>query len=226
VGEQAKLQGELPGCQPRAKKPRQSGAPKKRLELNDRMSGRNGLRAPYALFQALGADFSCFHSRARARNSREALAQPSQEPQNMRKPIVYSLVCCALILGACKKEEAAPAAAPAPAVKAPEPAPAAAAPSAADDAAAAKEVFATRCTPCHGAQGAGDGAASAGLTPKPRNFTDPEWQKGVTDEHIEKIVVYGGSAVGKSPAMPPNPDLDAKQGVVKALRAHIRSLKK
>lgn len=145
----------------------------------------------------------------------------------MRKTLVLTFVCCGLLLTACKKEEAAPAPAPEPvAAKAPEPAPAAAAPSAADDEAAAKELFATRCTPCHGPQGAGDGPASAGLTPKPRNFTDPEWQKSVTDEHIEKIIVYGGAAVQKSPAMPPNPDLDAKQGVVKALRAHIRSLKK
>lgn len=148
----------------------------------------------------------------------------------MRKPIVLTFACCGLLFAACKKEEPAPAPAPKPAepaaVKAPDPAPAAAAPSGAEDEAAAKEIFATRCTPCHGPQGAGDGPASAGLTPKPRNFADAEWQKGVTDEHLEKIIVYGGAAVGKSPAMPPNPDLDAKQGVVKALRAHIRGLKK
>ena len=88
----------------------------------------------------------------------------------------------------------------------------------------AEQIFSTRCTPCHGAQGKGDGPASAGLEPKPRNFTDPSWQSGVTDEHIEKIIVYGGAAVGKSPAMPPNPDLQAKPAVVAALRAHIRGL--
>lgn len=88
----------------------------------------------------------------------------------------------------------------------------------------AKNIFATRCTPCHGPEGKGNGPASAGLTPPPRNFTDPAWQASVTDEHIEKIVQYGGAAVGKSPAMPPNPDLVDKP-VVKALREHIRSLK-
>ncbi len=89
----------------------------------------------------------------------------------------------------------------------------------------ATTIFATRCTPCHGAGGRGDGPASAGLTPKPRNFTDPKWQGGVTDEHLEKIIQYGGSAVGKSPAMPSNPDLMSKPEVVSALRAHVRSLK-
>jgi mono/diheme cytochrome c family protein len=89
----------------------------------------------------------------------------------------------------------------------------------------AEEIFAGRCTPCHGPQGRGDGPASAALTPKPRNFTDSTWQGSVTDEHIEKIVLYGGAAVGKSPAMPPNPDLDQYPGVIKGLRAHIRSLK-
>lgn len=112
-----------------------------------------------------------------------------------------------------------------PAASAPAAAPAAAAPSA-EDTKAATEIFATRCTPCHGPGGGGDGPASAGLTPKPANFTAAEWQGKVTDEHIEKIIVYGGSAVGKSAAMPPNPDLDARQSVVKALRSHIRGLKK
>lgn len=89
----------------------------------------------------------------------------------------------------------------------------------------AEQIFSTRCTPCHGPQGKGDGPASAGLEPKPRNFTNAAWQSEVTDDHIEKIVVYGGAAVGKSPAMPPNPDLQAKPQVVAALRAHIRDLK-
>ncbi|MCB1153959.1 c-type cytochrome [bacterium] len=88
----------------------------------------------------------------------------------------------------------------------------------------AANIFDTRCMPCHGAKGAGDGPASKGLTPPPRNFQDSEWQKSVTDEHIEKIIKYGGAAVGKSPMMPANPDLSAKDEVVKALRVHIREL--
>lgn len=89
----------------------------------------------------------------------------------------------------------------------------------------ATSIFATRCTPCHGPGGKGDGPASAGLTPKPRNFTDAQWQTTVTDEHLEKIIQFGGSAVGKSPAMPSNPDLMSKLDVVSALRSYVRSLK-
>jgi mono/diheme cytochrome c family protein len=88
----------------------------------------------------------------------------------------------------------------------------------------AKETFGARCTPCHGPMGEGDGPASAGLTPRPRNFSDAAWQKEVSDEHIERIIQYGGAAVGRSPAMPPNPDLTGKPEVVQGLRAHIRSL--
>lgn len=90
----------------------------------------------------------------------------------------------------------------------------------------AKQLFDTRCTPCHGATGMGDGAASATLSPKPRNFHDAEWQKGVTDDHIEKIIQYGGAAVGKSAAMPSNPDLMSKPEVVAAIREIIRGLGK
>ena len=88
----------------------------------------------------------------------------------------------------------------------------------------AQEIFASRCTPCHGPQGKGDGAASAGLTPKPRNFGDPAWQAAVDDAYIEKIIKYGGTAVGKSPAMPGNPDL-TDPAVIAALRTMVRSFK-
>ncbi len=88
----------------------------------------------------------------------------------------------------------------------------------------ATEIFTTRCGACHGKEGKGDGPAAVGFNPKPRNFTDAAWQASVTDEHIEKIIVYGGAAVGKNPAMPPNPDLMAKKETVAALRAHVRLL--
>lgn len=88
----------------------------------------------------------------------------------------------------------------------------------------ARQIFSTRCVTCHGAEGAGDGVASAGLTPPPRNLQDDGWQSSVSDEHIERIIQYGGAAVGKSPAMPANPDLTGKPEVVSALREHIRSL--
>lgn len=86
----------------------------------------------------------------------------------------------------------------------------------------AKTIYASRCATCHGAAGKGDGAASAGLNPKPRDLSEAAWQKSVTDEHIEKIIAMGGPAVGKSPLMPPNPDLTSKPEVVKALRMIVR----
>jgi mono/diheme cytochrome c family protein len=88
----------------------------------------------------------------------------------------------------------------------------------------ARQIFETRCVTCHGAQGKGDGPASAGLVPKPRDFTDPTWQRSVTDQHVEQILQYGGAAVGKSAAMPANPDLTGKPEVVTALREYVRGL--
>lgn len=148
-----------------------------------------------------------------------------------RLALTGSLALLAAVSVGCKKEEGGGAAAPntaqAPAAQQAEaPAGSAAGGGEITDALReeAKTIFSTRCTPCHGPEGKGDGPASAGLTPPPRNFGDAEWQASVTDEHIEKIIQFGGAAVGKSPAMPPNPDLTDKP-VVKALREHIRNLK-
>lgn len=113
--------------------------------------------------------------------------------------------------------------APAPAKEAAQPA------ASGGDAAAARakadQIFATRCFTCHGKDGAGDGPASAGLSPPPRNFHDAAWQASVTDDHIAKIISFGGAAVGKSPGMPGNPDLISQPDVVAALVAHVRSLR-
>ena len=85
----------------------------------------------------------------------------------------------------------------------------------------AEELFKTRCAQCHGQDGKGNGPGAAALNPKPRNYTDPAWQAKVTDEDIKKTIVYGGAAVGKSPNMPANPDLEGKpelDGLVKVIR--------
>lgn len=84
------------------------------------------------------------------------------------------------------------------------------------------EAFKSRCAPCHGESGHGDGPASAALTPKPRNYTDTNWQKSVKDDDIRKTILYGGAAVGKSPAMPASPDLDGKPELA-ALVAVVRA---
>jgi len=88
----------------------------------------------------------------------------------------------------------------------------------------ADTIWQQRCTTCHGATGKGDGAAAAALNPKPRDFSSATWQASVTDEHIEKVILEGGQAVGLSMLMVANPDLASKPDAIKALRAHVRSL--
>ena len=87
----------------------------------------------------------------------------------------------------------------------------------------AHEIFTQRCATCHGPFGRGDGTGAAALAVKPRNYTDATWQKSVSDADIERTILLGGTAVGKSPLMVPNPDLAAKPGVVAALREIVRS---
>lgn len=118
-----------------------------------------------------------------------------------------------------KAESAQPTAAAQPAEAAPPAGDAAAGGAAAE----AKQIFTQRCVSCHGATGQGDGVAAAALNPKPRAYSDKEWQASVTDEHIAKVIVQGGAAVGKSALMPPNPDLASKKEVVDALVAMIRA---
>lgn len=86
----------------------------------------------------------------------------------------------------------------------------------------AKNLFKTRCVICHGESGKGDGPTAAALNPKPRDYTDAEWQKSVTDADLAKIIVEGGPAVGKSALMPANPDLKDKPEVVNELVKIIR----
>lgn len=90
----------------------------------------------------------------------------------------------------------------------------------------AKLLFANVCSQCHGYEGKGDGPAAASLNPKPRNYTDAEWQKSVTDEEIKAIIVGGGQAVGKSGMMPPNPNLKGDDAVLNELVAIIRGFGK
>lgn len=116
-----------------------------------------------------------------------------------------------------QKQQKAAAAAPAPT-------PVAAAPAAADDSAfKAKQMFTSRCAVCHGTTGKGDGPGSAALNPKPRDYTNAEWQKTVTDEDIKNTILMGGAAVGKSPAMPASPDLQSKPEVLAELVKIVRS---
>ena len=107
-----------------------------------------------------------------------------------------------LTLACGPAEPEAPAAAPATKPSDAAASPAAPAARAASAYTEAQEIFDMRCVTCHGARGAGDGPGSASLTPAPRNFQDPDWQASVSDDHLGKIIQYGGAAVGRSAAMP------------------------
>ena len=86
----------------------------------------------------------------------------------------------------------------------------------------AKKIFKLQCAQCHGESGRGDGMAAAQLNPKPRNYTDKEWQKSVTDDQIREIILKGGAAMGKSPLMPPNPNLHGKTEVLDGMVQVVR----
>ena len=96
---------------------------------------------------------------------------------------------------------------------------------AANPAQQAQKVFKSKCVVCHGDQGAGDGPGAAALNPKPRAFGSPDWQTSATDEQIEKAIIQGGAAVGKSAGMPANPDLRNKPQIVDELVKIVRGFK-
>ena len=87
----------------------------------------------------------------------------------------------------------------------------------------ARSIVTSRCVMCHGSDGNGAGPSGATLNPKPRDFTNKEWQKATSDAQLKLAIVKGGAAVGKSPLMPPNPDLEGKPEVVAQLVAAIRA---
>jgi mono/diheme cytochrome c family protein len=88
----------------------------------------------------------------------------------------------------------------------------------------AATIFSERCAKCHGLRGKGDGPLAHTLKPRPRDFTDTTWHLAVSDRVLDKIIQQGGAAVGKSAAMPANPDLGDKPEIVIALRQHLRML--
>jgi len=86
-----------------------------------------------------------------------------------------------------------------------------------------RTLFESRCFVCHGRTGQGNGPAAVGLNPPPADFTKPTWQAGISDPDLMRVIKDGGSALGRSPLMPPNGDLNERQ--IEALIAFVRSLK-
>lgn len=89
----------------------------------------------------------------------------------------------------------------------------------------ARQLFDSLCFTCHGSTGHGDGPGAAQLDPKPRSFADAAWQDSVTDDQIKKAIVYGGAAVGKSAAMPAQPQLKGKDDVLTGLVGIVRGFR-
>ncbi len=86
-----------------------------------------------------------------------------------------------------------------------------------DPAADAKVQFATKCATCHGADGHGDGAASAALNPKPRNFHDKAYMSTRTDADLIDVITNGKGVMPKWGGQ-------LTEGQIVALVAHIRDL--
>lgn len=72
----------------------------------------------------------------------------------------------------------------------------------AGNATAGKAVFVQNCLICHGAEGRGDGPASAALNPRPANFADPGRAAVMTEAKQQHVVKEGGPAEKLSPFMP------------------------
>jgi mono/diheme cytochrome c family protein len=65
----------------------------------------------------------------------------------------------------------------------------------------AAATFAISCASCHGATGAGDGAAAGALPVTPANFSEAIFWETRTDEAVASVIRDGGAANGKSPLM-------------------------
>ena len=87
----------------------------------------------------------------------------------------------------------------------------------------AHAIYQERCASCHGDQGDGKGPGAFAIKPRPRDYTDAEWQKTVEDDELAQAIVRGGAAIGKSYMMPANRDLKSKPDVVNGLVVMIRS---
>jgi mono/diheme cytochrome c family protein len=89
------------------------------------------------------------------------------------------------------------------------------------NASAGRQVFLQNCAVCHGPEGRGNGPGSAGLNPKPANFSDAN-RRATTEDKQVRIVTNGGPSEKLSPIMPPfNEALTAQQ--IRDVVAFIRT---
>jgi mono/diheme cytochrome c family protein len=79
------------------------------------------------------------------------------------------------------------------------------------------QVFVKRCVLCHGAEGRGDGLASKGLNPKPRNFSDQSYMKTRTDAQLLEVIHKGKGVM-------PRWEGQLTEAEMVAVLAHVRRL--
>ena len=87
---------------------------------------------------------------------------------------------------------------------------------------AGKQLYQQRCSPCHGTDGKANTPTAQALNPKPRDHTDGSYMNKLSQDHLSKVIKQGGTAVGKSPIMPPQADLNEQQ--INDVIAFVRSL--
>lgn len=87
------------------------------------------------------------------------------------------------------------------------------------------ELFAQRCSMCHGEKGAGDGplAATMPADQKPRDLSKGEYKYATDKSKLIEVISKGGANVGLSVLMPAQSDLNQAQ--LEALADFVSSLK-
>ncbi|HMP90761.1 MAG TPA: cytochrome c [Kiritimatiellia bacterium] len=80
------------------------------------------------------------------------------------------------------------------------------------------------CALCHGETGKGDGVGAAALNPKPRDLSDAEFQKSMSDKHLYTVIKDGGPAVGKSMFMTAWGAILKTDEAIHDVAAYVRSL--
>jgi mono/diheme cytochrome c family protein len=88
-----------------------------------------------------------------------------------------------------------------------------------------KGIYRHYCQTCHGETGAGDGFNAFNLDPRPRDLSDPAFQKKKSDLELADTIRRGGAGVGLSALMPPwGHTLSARQ--INEVILSVRALRK
>jgi len=88
-----------------------------------------------------------------------------------------------------------------------------------------KQAFQYYCQSCHGETGAGDGFNAFNLDPRPRDLSDPAFQRKKTDAELSDAIQRGGAGVGLSALMPPW-GKTLSRAEIERLVLYLRTLKK